>query len=127
MVKIEKPAPSLFTLALHAEIRAWAGRRGFSYRRLAEESGINKNKIHRTVSSDQAALDTDEFDSVCSALEVSPKDIVDAAVRLMEQQGNQLTTNYTLTTQDNYELAAKKDPRTYTNQPGFEEGVEYYE
>lgn len=145
MVKIDKPAPSPFTLALHTEIRAWAGRRGLSFRRLAEESGINKNKIHRTVSSDQASLDTDELDAICQALKINPKDLVEAAVAALERQSREQTEpTYqeileALKTQEEYEaelaqiladvpedydLAAKKARKL---RPGEERGVEYYE
>lgn len=122
MANVHVPKPESFTLALHAELRAWMGRRGLSFRQLAEASEISRNKIHRTVSTDQAALSTDEFDRVCKALQVTPKDIVDAAERLLQQQGHYLATNYDLQTQDGYTLAAKE---VHTGEG--EDGVEYYE
>lgn len=96
------------------------GRRGFSFRQLAEESGVNRSKIQRTLSADKAALDTNEIDDICRALQVAPKDVVDAAERMLQQQGHYLVTNYDL--QQDYVLAAK-----YVETGEGEDGVEYYE
>lgn len=118
----KKSEPTPFTLALHAELRAWAGRRGFSFRKLADESGVNRGRIQKTISSDQVPIDTNELDDVCKALQVTPKDVVEAAERMLQQQGHYLATNYDLQTQDGYTLAAKE---VHTGEG--EDGIEYYE
>lgn len=107
----KKSEPTAFTLALHAELRAWAGRRGFSFRRLADESGVNRGRIQKTISADLAPIDMNELDDICKALQVAPKDVVDAAERMLKQQGHHLTTNYQLLAQEGYTLAASHDRR----------------
>lgn len=55
-------------------------------RRLAEEAGLSRQRVHRTVSSDQVALDTNELDALCAALGVAPLAIVEAATQALKAE-----------------------------------------
>ena len=93
---MEENLLSEFTLAVHAELRGWKGKRNISQRALAEQAGISKSKLSRMIGMDEQAIDTDELDALCRVLGVSPEVVVDNAVRAMERVA--------------YELAAKKTP-----------------
>lgn len=84
MGQTAKPKPTTFTTAVHAALRDEVEKRDWSFRRLAEESGIGKNRISRTVSRDETPLGVNELDSICSALRVSPLSILRAAQDLLD-------------------------------------------
>ena len=81
-----KPEPTAFTKHIHAELRAAAARKSWSMRRLSEEAGLSRQRVHRTVSSDQVALDTNELDALCAALGVAPLAIVKAATLALKAE-----------------------------------------
>ncbi|HCN40245.1 helix-turn-helix transcriptional regulator [Rothia sp. (in: high G+C Gram-positive bacteria)] len=88
--------PSEFTLAVHAEIRGWMGKRNMSQRQLSEASGITRSTLSRIIGTNVQAADLNELESLCAALGVSPEMVVDDAARSLEQSS--------------YGLAAKHDP-----------------
>ncbi|WP_346843647.1 helix-turn-helix transcriptional regulator [uncultured Rothia sp.] len=106
MARGTKEPPTLFTLCIHAELRAWAGRRNISYRQLAEKAGLSRERVRKTISADETPLDTNELDRICKALGVSPEYIVDRAVENMDMK--------------DYALAAESD-----DQQDLDEGEMY--
>lgn len=86
MARGTKEPPTLFTLCIHEELRAWAGRRNISYRQLAEKSGLSRERVRKTISADETPLDTNELDRICKALGVSPEYVVDKAVENMNMK-----------------------------------------
>ena len=84
MGRSPKEPPTEFTLAIHEELRAWCGRRNISYRALAEKAGLSRERVRKTISADEVALDTNELDHICVALSISPDLVIDNSVRTME-------------------------------------------
>lgn len=93
---MEENLLSDFTLAVHAELRGWKGKRNISQRSLADRAGISKSKLSRMIGKDEQAIDTDELDALCKVLGVSPEIVIDNAVRALERYS--------------YALAAKEAP-----------------
>lgn len=106
MARGAKEPPTLLTLCIHEELRAWTGRRKISYRALAEQAGLSRERVRKTISADETPLDTNELDRICKALRVSPEFVVNNAVKMMESH--------------QYALAAETD-----NQADLPEGEMY--
>lgn len=106
MPRGKQEPPTAFTLAIHAEIRSWAGRRNISQRKLSELTGIGRSQLSKIIGTDEQPIDTNELEALCNVLGVSPNKLVDDAVKAVMQ--------------DQYRLAAETD-----NQPDLPEGEMY--
>lgn len=73
--------PTEFTLAVHAEIRGWQGKRNLSQRRLAELAGMSNSTLSRIIGTNAQPMDLNELEALCAALGVSPEYVVAAAER----------------------------------------------
>lgn len=109
------PAPNKFARAVNAELRAWAGRRSLSQRKLADMSGIPQRTLGKMVWLEQRPLTVHYLDVLCNALRVDPADIVSAAERNMDR----LEEAPGPVTQDNYRLAAKEDDAPDVNEEDY--------
>ncbi|MCG7432455.1 helix-turn-helix transcriptional regulator [Kocuria indica] len=94
------PAPNAFARAVNAELRAMAGRRTWSQRRLAQEADIPQSTLGRMVWLETRPLTVHYLKVVCDALGVDPLSIVAAAKRTLREQAS---------TQQDYRLAAKTE------------------
>ena len=123
--RIPKPEPTALTKHIHAELRAAAARLSWSMRRLADESGLHRERIRRTISADQVALDLNELDAVCAALDVEPRAIVETATLAWQaEQARERAAElpgiefYNALGRSGYGLAAKR------GEPVSDEGLE---
>lgn len=95
------PRPNAFARAVNAELRAYAARRKWSQRRLAEESGIPQSTLSKTVWRESSPLTVHYLKVISDALEVDPVSIVSAAERTLRAEAPDPT-------QQDYRLAAKE-------------------
>lgn len=107
----EQPTP--FALAVHAEIRAWQGRRNLSQRKLAELADLKQANLSNMIGSNKKSLNLNELEALCIALDVDIRDIIAAAKR-REAAYTQEQTSLAL---------AAKDVMTGEG----EDGIEYFE
>lgn len=95
------PPPNTFARAVNAELRAYAARRKWSQRRLAEESDIPQSSLSKMVWQESRPLTVHYLKVICEALQVDPVSIVSAAERTVRSADR-------ATTQQDYRLAAKE-------------------
>lgn len=82
--KAAGPADAL-SVAVHGRIRAAMGRRGIKQQALAEQSGVSKTRLSKTVFNSHAPMTTNELFAVCSVLGVSASVVLaDAEMDLVE-------------------------------------------
>ena len=95
------PRPNAFARAVNAELRAYAARRKWSQRRLAEESGIPQTTLSKMTWQETRPLTVHYLKVISDALDVDPVSIVSAAERAIRASAAD-------TTQEDYRLAAKE-------------------
>lgn len=66
---------SRFSQLLNEELRAIVARKRLSLRMLEELTGISRTRLSHTLNQDMSPLNTNEFELICQALEVSPAEI----------------------------------------------------
>lgn len=66
---------SRFSQLLNEELRAIAARQRMTLRMLEELTGISRTRLSHTLNQDASPLNTNEFELICQALEVSPAEI----------------------------------------------------
>ena len=113
--------PSAYGLEVRLQILAELGKRGLNAYTLSKMIDRGNSYLNDRIKNADRELSLSDVEMICNALdiEIGP---------LMQRAEDEMLNNANMSyPQASYDLAAKKDPRTYTNQPGFEEGVEYYE
>ena len=66
---------SRFSQLLNEELRAIVARQRLSLRMLEEMTGVSRTRLSHTLNQDMSPLNTNEFELICQALEVSPAEI----------------------------------------------------
>lgn len=66
---------SRFSQLLNEELRAIAARQRMTLRMLEELTGVSRTRLSHTLNQDASPLNTNEFELICRALEVSPAEI----------------------------------------------------
>lgn len=66
---------SRFSQLLNEELRAIAARQRMTLRVLEELTGVSRTRLSHTLNQDASPLNTNEFELICRALEVSPAEI----------------------------------------------------
>ena len=66
---------SRFSQLLNEELRAIAARQRMTLRMLEELTGVSRTRLSHTLNQDASPLNTNEFELICQALEVSPAEI----------------------------------------------------
>lgn len=64
-----------FSQLLNEELRAIAARQRMTLRMLEELTGVSRTRLSHTLNQDASPLNTNEFELICRALEVSPAEI----------------------------------------------------
>ncbi|WP_237220430.1 helix-turn-helix domain-containing protein [Rothia nasimurium] len=113
MPKGTNEPPTPFALAVHAEIRAWQGRRNLSQRQLATLADLKQANLSNMIGSNKKSLNLNELEALCDALDVDVRDIINAAKR---------NEHLYAEPQDDYALAAK-----IVDSREGEDGIEYFE
>lgn len=97
-----------FAQAVNAELRARIAWRGYNQTRLAEATGIPQTSISNYIYRETAALTVHNLELICTALGVTPSDVVAAA-----------ESNISAFTEDGYRLAAKTDTHNDVNEEDY--------
>ena len=111
---------SRFSQLLNEELRAIVARQRLSLRMLEEMTGVSRTRLSHTLNQDMSPLNTNEFELICQALEVSPAEICTRAeaarkkevaeaelVSLTDAQlAAQILARAEAAAKDNYALAA---------------------
>lgn len=103
MGQAKHKGPTALTLAVHAEIRGWMGKRNLSQSKLGTLAGIPKATLSNIIGTDRRPMDVNELEAICKVLGVSPERVVEDASRAVlaaEQKSRQ----------SSFGLAAKHDP-----------------
>lgn len=77
---------NVFSQLVNAELSLWIERRGLSLRGLQTETGISRSRLGKTINQDLAPLNLNELDTICTALDISPLDVIQAAERRLEER-----------------------------------------
>lgn len=77
---------SRFSQLLNEELRAIAARKRMTLRMLEELTGVSRTRLSHTLNQDASPLNTNEFELICQALEVSPAEICTRAEAAREKE-----------------------------------------
>lgn len=77
---------SRFSQLLNEELRAIAARQRMTLRMLEELTGVSRTRLSHTLNQDASPLNTNEFELICQALEVSPAEICTRAEAALQKE-----------------------------------------
>lgn len=75
-----------FSQLLNEELRAIAARQRMTLRMLEELTGVSRTRLSHTLNQDASPLNTNEFELICRALEVSPAEICTRAEAALQKE-----------------------------------------
>nr|DAQ46306.1 MAG TPA: Cro/C1-type HTH DNA-binding domain protein [Caudoviricetes sp.] len=77
---------SRFSQLLNAELRAEVARQRISLRALEELTGVSRNRLSLTLNLDSSPLNTNEFEIICRALELTPAEVCFRAEATLQKE-----------------------------------------
>ena len=77
---------SRFSQLLNAELRAEVARQRISLRALEELTGVSRNRLSLTLNLDSSPLNTNEFEIICRALELTPVEVCFRAEAALQKE-----------------------------------------
>lgn len=75
-----------FSQLLNEELRAAQSRRRLTLRALEELSGVSRNRLSLTLNLDSSPLNTNEFELICRALDLSPAEVCFRAEAALQKE-----------------------------------------
>lgn len=122
---------SRFSQLLNEELRAIVARQRLSLRMLEEMTGVSRTRLSHTLNQDMSPLNTNEFELICQALEVSPAEIFTRAEAARKKEAAeaelasltdaqlaaQILARAEAAAKDNYALAAHPADDIITEDP----------
>ena len=75
-----------FSQLLNEELRAAQSRRRLTLRALEELSGVSRNRLSLTLNLDSSPLNTNEFEQICRALDLSPAEVCFRAEATLQKE-----------------------------------------